>query len=53
MKDDKTLKKIDAGIRKAVTNAILRHQQLGQSIAIWKDGKVVVLPAKKIKLPKI
>lgn len=44
-------KKIDAGIRKAVADAIAKHKMLGESIAIWKDGKVVILPASKIKLP--
>lgn len=53
MNNDETLKKIDAGIRKAVANALLRHKQLGQSIAIWKNGKVVIVPAKKIRVPKI
>jgi len=49
---DKKSKLIDAGLRQAVSNALKRHKLLGQSIAIWKDGKVVILPAKKIKLPR-
>lgn len=50
--NDKKSKQIDAGLRYAVANAIKRHKLLGQSIAIWKDGKVVILPAKKIRLPQ-
>ena len=50
--NDKKSKLIDAGLRHAVANAIKRHKLLGQSIAIWKDGKVVILPAKKIRLPR-
>jgi hypothetical protein len=44
-------KKIEQGIRKAVADAIAWHKKLGESIAIWKDGKVVIVPASKIKLP--
>jgi uncharacterized protein YacL (UPF0231 family) len=50
-KDEKKAKKIEQGIRKAVTDAITRHKLLGQSIAIWQDGKVVIVPADKIKIP--
>jgi hypothetical protein len=49
---DKKSKQIEAGLQKAVARAIKRHKLLGQSIAIRKNGKVVVLPAKKIRLPK-
>ncbi len=40
--------KIDAGIRVAVTQAIERHRQLGESIALWRDGQVIVLKADQI-----
>lgn len=49
--NDDLSKKIDAGLKKAVANAIARHKLLGESIAIWKDGKVVIIPADEIKLP--
>lgn len=52
MNNDEQSKKIDAGIRYAVAKAIERHKLLGESIAIWKDGKVVIVPAKKIKVRK-
>jgi 20S proteasome alpha/beta subunit len=29
----------------AIAEAIERHRRLGESIAIWRDGKVVVLTA--------
>lgn len=45
-------KRIDAGIKKAIKDAIIRHKLLGESIAIWKDGKVIIVPANKIKIPK-
>ncbi|MEB3826040.1 hypothetical protein [Phormidium sp. CCY1219] len=41
--------KIDAGIKKAVADAIEKHRKLGQSISICKDGKVVTIPADEIK----
>jgi 20S proteasome alpha/beta subunit len=32
----------------AIAEAIERHRRLGESIAIWRDGKVVVLTADQI-----
>ncbi len=43
--------KIDAGVKAAITQAIEKHRQLGQSISIWRDGQVVTLTAEQI--PKI
>lgn len=44
--------KIDAGVKNAIAEAIEKHRKLGQSIAIWRDGKVVILTADEIpKLP--
>jgi hypothetical protein len=40
--------KIDAGVKAAIAAAIERHRQLGQSISIMQDGKVVTLTADKI-----
>jgi hypothetical protein len=37
--------KIDEGVKKAISEAIEKHRRLGQSIAIWQDGKVVILTA--------
>jgi hypothetical protein len=39
---------IDAGVKAAVQEAIEKHRQLGQSISIWRDGKVVTLTAEQI-----
>lgn len=44
-------KRIDQGLRKGIADALARHKLLGESIAIWKDGKVIV-PAKKIRVPR-
>jgi hypothetical protein len=42
----------DRAIRKAVREALLRHKLLGQSIAVWKDGRVATIPAEEIEVPR-
>ncbi|MCU0546032.1 MAG: hypothetical protein MUE44_28340 [Oscillatoriaceae cyanobacterium Prado104] len=45
--------KIDAGVKAAVAAAIERHRKLGESIAVWQDGKVIILTADRIPpMPK-
>ena len=34
----------------AVREAIARHKALGQSIVIWRDGKVVIVPPEEIEI---
>lgn len=34
---------IDAALRRAVQDALRRHKQLGHSIVVWEEGKVVRL----------
>lgn len=48
--EDALTKQLEQGLKKAVADAIKRHKLLGQSIAIWKNGKVVVVPAEKIQI---
>ena len=36
----------------AVREAVLRHKALGQSIYALRDGKVVEIPAGRIRVPK-
>ncbi len=40
--------KIDAGVKAAIAEAIERHRQLGQSISIMQDEKVITLTAEEI-----
>lgn len=40
--------KIRAGVKAAIAQALERHRKLGESIAVWRDGKVVVLTADQI-----
>ena len=43
-------KRIDKGIHQGVANALAKHKAAGQSISVWQDGKVVRIPASKIKI---
>jgi hypothetical protein len=40
--------KINEGVKAAIALALERHRKLGESVAIWRDGTVVVLPAAQI-----
>ena len=40
--------RIDAGVKAAIAQAIEKHRRLGQSIRIWRDGKIVTLTAAEI-----
>ncbi|ELS00292.1 hypothetical protein [Gloeocapsa sp. PCC 73106] len=40
--------KINQGVHKAIAEAIEKHRKLGQSVAIWQDNQVVILPPEKI-----
>lgn len=35
-------------LREATRQALLRHKKLGQSVAVWRDGKVVILRPEEI-----
>ena len=43
--------KIDFGVRRGAARALARHKKLGNSIAIWQNGKVVKIPPEQIKIP--
>lgn len=40
--------KITEGVKTAIAQALDRHRKLGEPIAIWRDGKVVILPPDQI-----
>lgn len=42
-------KKAEKAIKVAVRKAIEEHRRAGQPIVIWKKGKVVKIPADKLK----
>ena len=35
---------------RAGREALARHKALGQSVAVWRDGKVVVIPPEEIEV---
>jgi hypothetical protein len=39
---------IEKILKRAVNHALIRHKRLGNSIAVWKDGKVVIVPPEEI-----
>jgi hypothetical protein len=39
-------------LKEAVAEAIAEHKRRGNPIAIWRDGKVVVIPAEEIVVPE-
>lgn len=42
-------KRIDIGVRRGVAKALAEHKKAGKSIAIWQDGKVVIIPPEDIR----
>ena len=41
---------MEAAMRRAVNAALLRHKKLGESIAVWRDGRVVIVPPEEIEV---
>lgn len=44
---------VDIGrvLQRAVNHALLMHKRLGNPIATWKDGRVVIIPPEEIVIP--
>ncbi|MFM7437422.1 MAG: hypothetical protein ACKO2V_02290 [Snowella sp.] len=40
--------KIDQGVNKAIAEAIEKHRKLGEAIAVWQNGEVVILSSDEI-----
>ncbi|MEK6333585.1 MAG: hypothetical protein AABM67_01470 [Acidobacteriota bacterium] len=38
-------------LQRAVRDALLMHKRLGNPIATWKDGEVVIVPPEEIVIP--
>lgn len=41
-------RKIDAALRRGIRAALREHKRRGESIVVWKDGRVVTLPPDEI-----
>ena len=35
----------------AVREALLMHKRIGNPVAVWKDGRVVIIPPEEIVIP--
>ena len=46
------LAEVQKVMEKAVWQAVLKHKRLGESIAVWQDGRVVTLSAEEIEIPE-
>lgn len=44
---------VKAAMDRGIRDALLRHKRLGESIAVWRDGKVVIVPAEEIVVPEL
>ena len=44
---------VKAAMDQGIRDALLRHKLLGESIAVWRDGKVVIVPAEEIVVPEL
>lgn len=44
--------RIDFGIKRGVAQALAEYKKSGQSISVWKDGRVVKIPPEEIQIPE-
>ena len=44
--------RIDRAFKKAVREALLRHKQAGNPVAVWQEGKVTLLRPEDLDLSK-
>jgi hypothetical protein len=42
---------IDEAMSAAVREAVLQHKRAGLPLVVWRDGKIVWIPADEIELP--
>jgi len=44
---------IDKALARGVRDALLFHKRIGNPIAVWRDGRVVQIPADQIEIPPL
>ncbi|MBI4368124.1 MAG: hypothetical protein HY588_01880 [Candidatus Omnitrophica bacterium] len=49
-REESLIKKAEAALKEAVREAILDHARTGDSVVIYKNGKVIEIPARKLKM---
>ena len=45
-------KAVEHAMRRAVAHALLAHKRAGNTVAAWKDGRVVLVEAEQIVVKK-
>lgn len=45
---DRYSQDINKAVERAVREALLKHKQAGNPVAVWRDGKVVILQPEEI-----
>lgn len=41
---------MNRAVTQVVEEAVRRHKEMGKSIAVWQDGRVVIVPSEEIVL---
>src|SRR5215210_1885071 len=41
------------GLRRAVRHALIEHKRAGNPVAVWEDGKVIIIPAEEIQVEEM
>lgn len=44
---------VTAALQRGARQALIKHKAMGVPIAIWKDGKVVLVPPEQIEIPSL
>jgi hypothetical protein len=45
--------RIQRAFRAGVRRALMRHKRLGESVAVWREGRVVIIPPDQINIPDV
>jgi len=43
---------VTAAIQRGARQALIKHKAMGVPIAIWREGKVVLVPPEEIEIPE-
>ena len=44
-------RRVQRAVGDGVRRALLRHKRQGESVAVWRDGRVIIVPADQIRIP--
>ena len=46
-------KKVEAGVKAAVAQALEEHRKMGRSVVTWRDGQIVTLSPEEIPVRQV